>query len=266
METFSALLAICAGNSPVPGEFPTQRPVTRSFDVYFDLCPNKWMSKQSWGWWFETLSCSLWRHRNGTLTQVFSNYWTGTVAITWLSQYQWSNHAKYVLMNYVKQLKAMKTTQTKQSTKKLCIFDGKYCTNMCAISVTILSMWLWDHIKYRAARYRSYSIMMSISNHRLSQWLCPCNVHSGHMVGPLFTERRVKYTINSLHRSGSTLTKVMALSLMAPSHYLKHCWLTSTWSSDIHLRAISQESPPPSTVKISLKITWIKLSFKSSRR
>ena len=65
METFSALLAICAGNSPVPGEFPTQRPVTRSFDVYFDLRPNKWLSKQSWGWWFETLSCSLWRHRNG---------------------------------------------------------------------------------------------------------------------------------------------------------------------------------------------------------
>ena len=49
METFSALLAICAGNSPVPGEFPTQRPVTRSFDVYFDLRLNKWLSKQSWG-------------------------------------------------------------------------------------------------------------------------------------------------------------------------------------------------------------------------
>ena len=41
METFSALLAICTGNSPVPGEFPTQRPVTRSFDVFFDLRPNK---------------------------------------------------------------------------------------------------------------------------------------------------------------------------------------------------------------------------------
>ena len=66
METFSALLAICAGNSPVPGEFPTQRPVTRSFDVYFDLRPNKWLSKQSWGWWFESLSWSLWRQRNGT--------------------------------------------------------------------------------------------------------------------------------------------------------------------------------------------------------
>ena len=37
METFSALLAICAENPPVPGEFPTQRPVTRSFDVFFDL-------------------------------------------------------------------------------------------------------------------------------------------------------------------------------------------------------------------------------------
>ena len=64
METFSALLAICAGNSPVPGEFPTQRPVTRSFDVYFDLRLNKRLSKQSWGWWFETQSRPLWRHRN----------------------------------------------------------------------------------------------------------------------------------------------------------------------------------------------------------
>ena len=64
METFSALLAICAGNSPVPGEFPTQRPVTRSFDAYFDLRPNKRLSKQWWGWWFETQSCPLWRHRN----------------------------------------------------------------------------------------------------------------------------------------------------------------------------------------------------------
>ena len=64
METFSALLAICAGNSPVTGEFPTQRPVTRSFDVYFDLRPNERLSKQSRGWWFETLSSPLWRHRN----------------------------------------------------------------------------------------------------------------------------------------------------------------------------------------------------------
>ena len=53
METFSALLALCAGNSPVTGEFPTQRPVTWSFDVFFDLRLNKCLSKQSRGWWFE---------------------------------------------------------------------------------------------------------------------------------------------------------------------------------------------------------------------
>ena len=64
METFSALLAFCAGNSPVTGEFPAQRPVTRSFDVFFDLCLNKRFSKQWWSWWFETPSRPLWRHCN----------------------------------------------------------------------------------------------------------------------------------------------------------------------------------------------------------
>ena len=64
METFSALLTLCAGNSPVPAEFPAQRPVTRSFGVFFDLRLNKWLSKQSWGWWFETPSRPLWRHCN----------------------------------------------------------------------------------------------------------------------------------------------------------------------------------------------------------
>ena len=78
METFSALLAICAGNSPVPGEFPAQMPVTRSFDAFFDLRLNKPLSKQSWGWWFETPSCPLWRHRNdsmhGLLTADIMSY------------------------------------------------------------------------------------------------------------------------------------------------------------------------------------------------
>ena len=45
METFSALLAICAGNSPVPGELPTHRPVARSVDVFFDLRPNKQLNE-----------------------------------------------------------------------------------------------------------------------------------------------------------------------------------------------------------------------------
>ena len=70
METFSASLAICAGNSPFAGEFPAQRPVTRSFDVFFDLRLNERLSKQSWGWWFETRSRPLWRHCNGNSLSV----------------------------------------------------------------------------------------------------------------------------------------------------------------------------------------------------
>ena len=62
METFSALLTFCAGNSPVIGEFPAQRSVTRSSVVFFG--PNKQLSKQWWGWWFETPSRPIWRHCN----------------------------------------------------------------------------------------------------------------------------------------------------------------------------------------------------------
>ena len=71
METFSALLAICAGNSPVSGEFPAQRPVTRSFDVFLDLRLNKRMSKQSRGRWFDTPSRPLWHHCNAKHSHGF---------------------------------------------------------------------------------------------------------------------------------------------------------------------------------------------------
>ena len=64
METLSALLALCVGNSLVTGEFPAQRPAGQSFDVFFDLRLNKGFSKQSWDWWFEMLSHSLWCHCN----------------------------------------------------------------------------------------------------------------------------------------------------------------------------------------------------------
>ena len=72
METFSALLAICAVNSPVNGEFHAQRPVTRSLDDLFDLRLNKRLSKQWWGGCFETLSCPLWRHCNAMLVGIHS--------------------------------------------------------------------------------------------------------------------------------------------------------------------------------------------------
>ena len=64
METFSVLLALCVGNSPVTHELPTQMPVTPSFDVFFALRLGRQFSKQSRGWWFETPSRSLWLHGN----------------------------------------------------------------------------------------------------------------------------------------------------------------------------------------------------------
>ena len=57
-----------------PGEFPTQKPVTRSFHVFFDLRLNKRLSKQPWGWWFGTPSWSLWRQCNGNLPTKITLY------------------------------------------------------------------------------------------------------------------------------------------------------------------------------------------------
>ena len=86
MEIFPALLAICAGNSSVTSEFPAQRPVTRSFDVFFDLRLIKRLSKQSWGWWFETPSDPLWRHCNAESFPI----------LTWLPLTEFTDYSKTV--------------------------------------------------------------------------------------------------------------------------------------------------------------------------
>ena len=69
-----------------PGEFPAQRPVTRSFDVFFDLSLKKRLSKQPWGWWFETPVLSLWRHRNVYIDgQPESSVQTSGLLAPWIS-------------------------------------------------------------------------------------------------------------------------------------------------------------------------------------
>ena len=88
METFSALLAICAGNSPVTGDFPAQRPGTWNFDVFFYLRLNKRLSKKSWGWWFGTPSSPLWRHCNDfkwTARQCIPSPWINHLPLAWQS-------------------------------------------------------------------------------------------------------------------------------------------------------------------------------------
>ena len=57
-----------------PVDSPHKWPVTQSFDVFFDLPLNKRLSKQSWGWWFETPSRQLWRHCNGFISSVLTGF------------------------------------------------------------------------------------------------------------------------------------------------------------------------------------------------
>ena len=109
MEIFSALLAICAVNSPVTGESHAQRPVTRRFNIFFDMRLNKRLSKQSRGWWFETPSRSLWRHRNALLQ---------------LTPYGFANHSTSFYQN-----SSYKSTN-------LGILD---------LTVIFLVCWIWRH-------------------------------------------------------------------------------------------------------------------------
>ena len=95
METFSASLAICVGNSPVIGEFPAQRPVTRSLDVFFDLRLNKRLSEQSWGWWFETSVRPLWRHSKGS-------FWSSD---TYCPKWHYNMEATSVLLAFCKEIR-----------------------------------------------------------------------------------------------------------------------------------------------------------------
>ena len=73
-KRFSALLVLCEGNPPIIGGFPSQRPVMRTFDVFYDLHQNKRLSKQSRRQRFQTPWCSLWRHCNVTFRRYLHTY------------------------------------------------------------------------------------------------------------------------------------------------------------------------------------------------
>ena len=86
METFFALLALFAGNS-----LPSERPVTRSIGVFFNLSLNKRLSKQSWGLWFETPSRSLLRPCN----------YIPYLRLDHLEKNTWSTSAWYIMVDHV---------------------------------------------------------------------------------------------------------------------------------------------------------------------
>ena len=87
----NALLVLCDGNLLFIGEFPSQRLMTRGFDVFFDLCLNKRLSKPSRRWWFEMPLCTLWRQCNVFLNcsrggngSIFANEPVTIVIVCWL--------------------------------------------------------------------------------------------------------------------------------------------------------------------------------------
>ena len=85
LVTFPALLALCERNLLLTGGFPSQRPVTQSFDVFIHLPLNKRLSKQSKRRWFETPLLSLWRHRNDIVIPLC--WATLTILLAWYAEY-----------------------------------------------------------------------------------------------------------------------------------------------------------------------------------
>ena len=90
-------------------EFPTQRPVMRSFDVLFDLHLNKRLSKQCWGWWFETPSPSLWCHCSGKLILMVPK--CCECSNSWWNQVGWNGTMILVPYHVVKHLQLLSEDQ-----------------------------------------------------------------------------------------------------------------------------------------------------------
>ena len=134
METFSALLAPCAGKSPVTGEFPSQRPVTWSFDVFFDQRLNKQLSKQSGGWWFETPSCPIWHHYNENM----ANSWLSPIHQLLKKNVLIKNNSLYPYVNELRtSLIAIWHTDTSislNSTVATLLLDAKWCSTLSSFS------------------------------------------------------------------------------------------------------------------------------------
>ena len=138
-SSFFALLALCVGNPPATGGSPSQRPVTRSFDVFFDLRMNKRLSKQSRRRWFVTPPRSPWRHCNEQACQVFGIAYYSDV--TWVS---WRLKSPATLLFVQLSVQASKKT----SKLRITIFVGGPVTSRFPTHKrpVIRKVFPWDHI------------------------------------------------------------------------------------------------------------------------
>ena len=108
---------------------PRWIPRTKASDAelwcIFDLRQNKWLSKQSWGWWFETLSCPLWRHCNDDICTVLigdvafkmnETSWNKLQNISWVRVVSYFFRQVYV--HFKLRYKFMKQCEKSRSTVK----------------------------------------------------------------------------------------------------------------------------------------------------
>ena len=181
METFSALLAICAGihRSPVNSPHKKARPVTRSFDVFFYLLLNKRLSKQSRGWRFETPSHPLWRHCNGIawLYIVFPHaciIYISEIFIVILTHLRWHNPLvtwSDVLFNL---------EQSGSVSRMYRCFAPIVCRSWSRATpvfiIAILPPYLWD-----TGKYELHEQPYEWDNRPLLCLLPPCIKHSGNL-------------------------------------------------------------------------------------
>ena len=116
METFFMLLALCEGNSLVTSEFPSQRPVMWSFDVFFDLRLNKQLSKRSRCWWFQMPSRSLWHHFDVMILHEMLHLQWWNINKTFITVMSYASEG-HVISNYLK-LDCLFNSLNRLATKK----------------------------------------------------------------------------------------------------------------------------------------------------
>ena len=135
MRPFFRVTGPLCGEFTGPGEFPAQWPVTRSFDVFFDLRLNKRSSKQSWGWWFETPPWSLWRHCNGK--SISKHQGLALLTLSW--DKNWDSHS--LVNGYprfypgIALVAPSPVSQIPQSTEYVQWGDTSRCINECLPSI-----------------------------------------------------------------------------------------------------------------------------------
>ena len=242
---FRVIGPLC-GEFTGPGEFPTQRPVTRSFDVFFDLHLNKWLSKQPRGWWFETQSWSIWRHCNAN--RLFGHKSSALILkktpISPLLAH-WNEHSS-VTGEFLAQLVRLGYKSAKVRTESMEMGYTVYYNDviMGTIASQITSLTIVFSIVYSDAdqrKHQSFASIKTTPNLMLISWnkLHFCSLPWSHdsriwedIANNERSDRRARWIWrkNGLHITANFFLVVMSSNLYV-SRFVVCCkfWFCSSW-------------------------------------